>query len=247
MMKRFFSAAVLVWLLAVPAFAAGRSHAPPDPMAPGLTGPQRLQALVDRVRYEQQQLKTLEARFTQQQENSMLAAPEESKGTFSYRAPDKVRWEYTSPNAITVVIRGDEMTTWYRDLKRAETLKVGRYSSQVFKYMGASGSLQTLLEYFTVRLKLPAKKGDPYRLELDPKYARIAKRLKSMTLWIDDQAFFPERLKYVQANGDTVDYQFSDMKRNAPIPDDRFVLKLPPGVSNRVVSVGQGGESKSTP
>lgn len=245
-MMKFLTALPLALILAVPAFAAGRSHTPPDPLAPGLTGPQRLQALVDRVRLEQQQLKTLEARFTQQQENSMLAAPEESKGTFSYRAPDKVRWEYTSPNPITVVIRGDEMTTWYRDLKRAETLKVGRYSGQVFKYLGASGSLQTLLEYFTVRLKLPEKKGDPYRLELDPKYARIAKRLKSMTLWIDDQTFFPEHLKYVQADGDTVEYQFTDMKRNAPIPDDRFVLKLPPGVSNRVVNLGQEG-SKSTP
>lgn len=247
MMKRSLLAGLLALSLALPALAAGRHQAPPDPMAPGLTGPQRLQALVDRVRYEQQQLKTLEARFTQQQENSMLAAPEESKGTFSYRAPDKVRWEYTSPNAITVVIRGDEMTTWYRDLKRAETLKVGRYSSQVFKYMGASGSLQTLLEYFTVRLKLPEKKGDPYRLELDPKYARIAKHLKSMTLWIDGETFFPERLKYVQANGDTVEYQFTDMKRNAPIPEERFVLKLPPGVSNRVLSLGQEGGSKSTP
>ncbi len=245
-MMKLLTVPLLALCLAVPAFAAGRSHTPPDPMAAGLTGPQRLQALVDRVRLEQQQLKTLEARFTQQQENSMLAAPEESKGTFSYRAPDKVRWEYTSPNPITVVIRGDEMTTWYRDLKRAETLKVGRYSSQVFKYMGASGSLQTLLEYFTVRLKLPEKKGDPYRLEMDPKYARISKRLKSMTLWIDDQTFFPERLKYVQADGDTVEYQFSDVKRNAPIPEDRFVLKLPPGVSNRVVNLGQEG-SKSTP
>ena len=241
------AAALAVFLLAVPALAAGRQQAPPDPMAAGLTGPQRLQALVDRVRYEQSQLRTLEARFTQQQENSMLAAPEESKGTFSYQAPDKVRWEYTSPNPITVVIRGDEMTTWYRDLKRAETLKVGRYSSQVFKYMGASGSLQTLLEYFTVRLKLPTKKGDPYRLELDPKYARIAKRLRSMTLWIDDQTFFPQRLKYVQAAGDTVEYQFSDMKRNAPIPEDRFVLKLPPGVSSRVVNLGQEGGAKGKP
>ncbi len=239
--------ALLTLLLAVPALAVGRKQAPPDPMAPGLTGPQRLQALVDRVRYEQTQLKTMEAHFTQQQENSMLAAPEESKGTFSYQAPDKVRWEYTSPNPITVVIRGDEMTTWYRDLKRAETLKVGRYSSQVLKYLGASGSLQTLLEYFTVRLKLPEKKGDPYRLEMDPKYARISKRLKSMTLWIDGDSFFPERLKYVQAAGDTVEYQFSDMKRNAPIPDDRFVLKLPPGVSNRVVNIGQEEGAKGKP
>src|SRR4029079_7334607 len=101
------AAALAVFLLAVPAFGAGRNQGPPDPLAAGLTGPQRLQALVDRVGYEQNQLKPLEARFTQQQENSMLAAPEESSGTFSYRAPDKVRWEYMSPNPITVVIRGD--------------------------------------------------------------------------------------------------------------------------------------------
>ncbi|HEY7213089.1 MAG TPA: outer membrane lipoprotein carrier protein LolA [Thermoanaerobaculia bacterium] len=230
-------------LLAAPAFAA-KTPTVPDPLAPGLTGPQRLDALVERVRYEQRQLKTLEARFTQQQESSLLAAPEESKGVFSYAAPDRVRWEYLSPSPISIVIRGDEMTTWYRDLKRAETLKVGRYSNQVFKYLGASGSLQTLLQYFTVKLKLPEKKGEPYRLELLPRYQRIAKRLKSMTLWIDDDAFFPTGLKYVEADGDTVEYRFSDLKRNAPIPADRFVLKLPPGVQNRVVEVG-GAKSKS--
>jgi outer membrane lipoprotein-sorting protein len=229
-------------LLANPSFAA-KAPRIPDPLAPGLTGPQRLNALVERVKLEQRQLKTLEARFTQQQESSMLTAPEESKGFFSYAAPDRVRWEYLSPSPISVVIRGDEMTTWYRDLKRAETLKVGRYSNQVFKYLGASGSLETLLEYFTVRLKLPARRGEPYRMELLPRYQRIAKRLKSMTLWINDDTFFPSRLKYVEADGDTVEYQFSDFKRNAPIPADRFVLKLPPGVENRVVDVG-GAKSK---
>jgi outer membrane lipoprotein-sorting protein len=246
-MLKTFATTLLAVLATLPSFAAQAPAAPPDPMAAGLTGPQRLTALVDRVKYEQRQLKTLEARFTQQQESSMLAAPEESKGLFSYAAPDRVRWEYQTPSPITVVIRGDEMTTWYRDLKRAETLKVGRQSGQVFKYLGASGSLQTLLEYFTVKLKLPEKKGDDYRLELVPKYLRIAKRLKGMTLWIDGETFFPGRLKYIEADGDTVEYQFSDMKRNAPIPADRFVLKLPPDVQNRVVNLAREGNSKTKP
>lgn len=243
---RLAAAALFSLFLAIPSFAA-KAPAVPNPLAPGLTGPQRLSALVDRVKLEQRQLKTLEASFTQQQESSMLAAPEESKGSFSYAAPDRVRWEYQTPSPITVVIRGEEMTTWYRDLKRAETLKVGRQSGQVFKYLGASGSLQTLLEYFTVKLKLPGKKGDDYRLELVPKYKRVAKRLKGMTLWIDDETFFPGRLKYVEADGDTVEYQFSDFKRNSPIPADRFVLKLPPGVQNRVVDLARGGKAASKP
>jgi outer membrane lipoprotein-sorting protein len=237
---------LLALLVAVPGFAA-REKAPPDPMAPGLSGPDRLAALVERVKLEQQSLKTLEAHFTQDQQSTMLTAREQSKGLFSYAAPDKVRWEYASPSPITVVIRGDEMTTWYKDLKRAETLKVGRYSNQIFKYLGASGSLQTLLEYFTVRLKLPEKKGDLYRMELVPKYQRIAKRLKSMTLWIDGETFFPSRLKYEEPDGDTVDYQFSDFKRNTPIPEDRFVVKLPPGVEKRTVDLSREGGTKSKP
>jgi len=223
---------------------AAQATEKPDPRAPGLSGTERLEALMNRVRLEQQAVKTLEARFVQNRESSLLVAAEQSTGTFSYAVPGRVRWEYTSPNPISVLIQGEQMTTWYHDLKRADLLKIGKYSNQVFKYLGASGNMDALTEYFTVRLTAPPKAGVPYQMELIPRFSRISKRIKSMTLWIDDQTFFPEHLKYVQADGDTVEYQFTDMKRNAPIPDDRFVLKLPPGISTRVLSRGQEGSAK---
>ena len=240
LMKRFVPI-ILALFLAMPAFAAPKV---PDPSAPGLSGSQRLQALLDRVRLEQQKLKTLEARFVQHQESSLLAAPEDSKGVFSYAAPDRVRWEYQLPNPITVVIQGDQMTTWYRDLRRADLVKVGRYSNQVFKYLGASGNMQTLLDYFTVKLAMPEKKGDAYRMELIPRYARISKRLKSMTIWIDPELFFPTRMKYVEADGDTTEYEFRDLRKNAPIPPERFVLKLPKEVRTRTIDLGEGNQGK---
>jgi len=240
-MKQRSKILVLFALVAMPALAAPKV---PDPSAPGLSGTQRLQALLDRVRIEQQKLKTLEARFIQHQESAMLAAPEESTGVFSYAAPDRVRWEYKQPSPITVVIQGDRMTTWYRDLHRADLVKVGRYSNQVLKYLGASGNMQTLLDYFTVKLVMPGKKGDSYRLELVPRYARISKRLKSMTIWIDPEVFFPTRMRYVEADGDTTNYEFRDLKKNAPIPADRFVLKLPKEVQTRVIDLGEGKQGK---
>jgi outer membrane lipoprotein carrier protein len=222
-----------------------RAAAPPqDPKAPGLDGTARLKALVERVKIEQKQLKTLEAKFVQIQESAMLVAPETSTGVFSYAAPDRVRWEYTSPNPISMVVRGEEMTTWYHDLKRADVLKIGRYSNQVFKYLGASGSMEALTEYFTVRLAAPPKKGAPYQMELIPRFSRISKRLKSMTLWIDDASYLPVRLRYVEADGDTTEYKFSDMKKNTGIPEDRFVLKIPKGVETRVIDLGQQAKSK---
>lgn len=226
------------------------SFALPATSAPAARDPrtapanQRLQVLVERVKAEQQNLKTLEARFVQLQESSLLAEPEKSAGHFSYSSPDRVRWEYETPNPISVVVKGEQMTTWYRDLKRADLIKIGRYSNQVFKYLGASGDMKTLLEYFDAELGTSSKLGEPYRLELTPRFQRIAKRLKSMTLWIDDATFLPVRLRYVEPDGDTTEYRFENLKRNGRIPEDRYVLQIPKGVQTRVVELGREPQSK---
>jgi len=71
-----------------------------------------------------------------------------------------------------------------------------------------------------------------------------------MTLWIASESFFPTRMQYVEADGDTTRYEFLDLKRNGPIPADRFVLKLPKEVQTRVIDLGQGEsaqEPKSRP
>ena len=234
--------ALLALLAALSPAVAQGSKPLPDPRAPGLPADQRLKTLIDRVKIEQKKLRTLEARFVQRQESSMLLQPEESQGTFSYAAPDRVRWEYTSPNPISIVIQGDQMTTWYRDLNRADKLKVGRYSNRVFEYLGAKGSMDQLKEYFTVYLTTPGKRGNPFKLRLDPRFARVKKRIKQMEIWIDDSTYLPVRLRYVEADGDVTEYEFRDVKVNAQIPPERFVLKLPKGVQVRTIEVGR--ESK---
>lgn len=226
-------------LFAAVATSAGAAAVPDPRTAPPA---KRLEALIERIKLEQAKVKTLEAKFVQHQESSMLAEPETSTGSFSYAAPDRVRWEYATPNPISVVILGETMTTWYRDLNRAETVKVGRYSAQVFKYLGASGSMKSLLEYFSAKLHTSTQKGKPYRLELTPRYARIAKRLKSMTLWIDDEKYFPVHLEYVDAEGDKTQYDLKDLKVNGPIPAERFALKLPPGVQTKVLDLDRGAK-----
>jgi len=230
-------AALLALALAVPAAAAEL----PDPKAPGLSPGERVRALVDRVKAEQGRVRTLEARFVQRQESSMLLAPETSRGVFSYRAPESVRWEYQSPNPISVVVDGEEMTTWYRDLGRAERLKVGRYSNQVLRYLGASGSFETLLDYFQVRVGFPDDPSEPYRLKLTPRYERIRRRMAGMTVWVDPVRYLPVRLRYEGADGDVTEYEFLDLQVNRSIPADRFRLDLPKGVTVQEIAIDRRG------
>ena len=229
---------LLVLLLAGSAAAAAPAAKLPNPDDHSLSGAQRVEALIDRIRVEQTKIESLQADFVQRQESSMLVEPDVSRGTFSYVAPESVRWEYAAPKPISVVIDGQQMTTWYRDLQRAERLKVGRYSNQVLKYLGASGSFDTLMEYFRVTVRFPDSAADPYRVELKPRYERVARRLAGMTVWVDHATFLPVRLRYEGADGDVTEYEFKDMKINAAIPPERFQLDLPPGVEVREVDLG---------
>ncbi|KAB2960108.1 MAG: outer membrane lipoprotein carrier protein LolA [Thermoanaerobaculia bacterium] len=242
-LRRF---ALLALLLLAPVAARGEEGGtPPDPEAEGLSPSTRLHALIDRVRFEQKRLATLSADFVQERESEFLAAPERSTGTFSYARPDRVRWEYESPKPISLVIAGEEMLTWYRDLGRAERVKVGRVSRQAFHYLNASGSLDSLMSYFSVSYTVPAG-GEPYKLVLTPRYARIAKRLKSMTLWIDRQYYLPVGMRYVEPNGDSTEYRLDHLVRNEALPEDRFELRLPADVEVREVDLGGGGRANGS-
>jgi len=245
-------AALLAWMVALgsllaPAAARCAEDKVPDPQAPGLTLAQRSAALVDRIRFEQKHLRSLEADFIQYRVSEFLAAPEESKGEFAYSAPDLVRWDYLAPKPVSLVIREDEMLTWYKDLGKAEKVKVGRASSQVFRYLNASGSLDTLMKYFAVTFVFPpasATAAEPYRLDLAPRFARIRKRLAAMSLWIDRKLFLPVRVRYVEANGDTTEYRFDRLRLNGDIPLARFELAIPQEVEIRVVDLDRGRDAK---
>lgn len=225
-------------LLAAGAAAAGAADLP-DPTSPKITAGERLPALIARVKHEQERLRTLQANFVQSRESELLLAPEESRGVFYFAAPDSVRWEYRTPNPISMVIRGNELTTWYQDLERADKVNVGRYSTQILRYLGAGSSLGTLLQYFNVNLVSPQDAAhEPFRLDLKPRYERVAKRLREMTIWLDREHYLPVHLRYVEPNGDVTEYRFSEMRVNEPIAADRFDLKLPAGVRVRSIAVG---------
>lgn len=223
------------------AFGSPAAGELPDPNAPGLSLSERVKALVERIKAEQGRVRTLEARFVQRQSSSMLLEPETSRGVFSYKAPESVRWEYQSPNPISVLVDGELMTTWYRDLGRAERLKVGRYSNQVLKYLGASGSFDSLLDYFQVRVSFPDDRTEPYRLILTPRYERIKRRMTGMTIWVDPERYLPVRMRYEAADGDVTEYEFLDLRVNRSIPAERFRLDLPKGVRVEETSIDRRG------
>lgn len=229
----------LVWTLGVPLAASPAGTVPPGPRDEGVEPGERLDVLVERIRFENARRHSLEASFVQLKDSALLLEPLRAEGEFSYEAPDKARWEYHLPDPISLVIDGDEMLSWYRDLGLAERYQIGRHSEKVLDYLGASSSIGALLEYFTVYMHMPENASEPYKLRLVPRYQRIAKRIKELEVWIEAERYLPLRMRYTEADGDITEYRFSEFSINREIPDSRFELDLPADVEIEDRQLGQ--------
>ena len=221
----------------------------PDPEAPGLSTSQRLEKLIERIKWEQARLKSMEASFVQNKVSMLLIKPEEARGKFWYQAPDKVRWDYEKPNPTTVLVNEEHMLTWYHDLKRAERIDVGKQADRVMQYLSASNSLESLQRYFILKVSFPKDPKEPYRLELSPRFARVAKRIQSMAVHLDRAGYWPVFVKFVEPDGDSTELRFENVKLNAGIGPEVFTIELPKDVEVKVIDLasktGGKGDSKS--
>lgn len=207
---------------------------PPDPEAPGLTLSERLVVLVARSAWEHARLETLEAAFVQRKESNLLLEPETSAGVFVYRAPNVMRWDFTPPTSMTIVIRDQAMITWYRDLNRVERVDVGRRADKILRLLGPGASLAELQRYFTLTVEFPKVAEEPYRVRLEPRSARIGRRVRSMDMELDRQLFVPTFLRFVDPDGGAIELRFEDLRINGDMPPDRFELDLPEDIEASV-------------
>ena len=211
----------------------------PDPEAEGLSVTERLERLVERIKFEQRNLRTMEANFTQRKESIFLVEPEESNGRSWYHSPDRVRWDFKAPNETTVLISQDEMLTWFKDLGTAERVNVGKQADRVMEYLSAGNSLETLQRYFEIRTTFSKDPEAPYKLELRPKFKRVEKKIKGMAIHLHRTGFYPVYLQYVDPDDDKTELFFHDVVVNEAIDDDRFLVELPADVDVKVVELGK--------
>jgi len=181
--------AILALLACSPALAQ-------EPLPPGLHGVDKLEALVQRVSQVQAGLKTLSADFELRRTSRLLAQPSVSRGKFYFAAPDSVRWDYTSPRPMTVLLAGGVAIT-YRPLeKRAESIKVGRAQRRVFHFLSATEPLDKLMGYFSFTFR--RDRNRPPFVAAGPRRLHRARRRQHGVLVLGDRGEQAARTRHLQ-------------------------------------------------
>jgi outer membrane lipoprotein-sorting protein len=194
-----------------------------------VTDPGSLEEVIKRVQDQQHKVTTLQADFRQEKELALLSKPEVSSGTFIYSKPNNVLWSYDAPKRVQMLIANGTLTTWYPELNKAERVDVKRFEDRIFKYMGASGAIDELGRYFDFKFTNKPSEST-YLLDLKPKTGAVAKRVQRIRIWINKSDYLTSKIEYVEGDGDITRYEFKNIKVNAPVAQNRFVLSLPPNV-----------------
>ena len=64
------------------------------------------QKIIQKMTSAAEEIKTIQANFTQTKHSKMLKGEQVSQGKMFCQQPDKLRWEYTSPRSSTLILDG---------------------------------------------------------------------------------------------------------------------------------------------
>lgn len=172
------------------------------------------------VKAEMKNTSTFSATFTETKHLSFLKNPTVSKGKLYLQNPNKVLWQYTSPNntsvlfvdkKITLKQAGKSKTT---DLSRQKNfaqlndLIIGSFNGDLFDSAEFETTFYTNAKGSLVKLK--------------PKSKTAQKYLKQIELQFDKQVDLVSEVKLIEPSGDFTLIQFSNKSKNPNLSSSLF-------------------------
>lgn len=166
----------------------------------------------------------LQCNFIQKKEISLLKETAVSKGIMYFKAPDELRWEYTSPQAFVFMMNKGQSVVKNKN----ETISLDAQSSKMIKSMtemimgmingeGLIENKNFSATYFSNQSQVLIK--------LIPKNSKIKMMFSSIHVYVDSKTYLANLIEMNEAGGDITTISLSNIKRNIAIPNDKFKIK----------------------
>lgn len=173
------------------------------------------------------------AKFFQESLLKAMQISDTAEGSLTVKRPGKMRWEYTIPDAQTII--SDGRTMWiYRPADNQ--VMVGRAPAFFAGGKGAGflSDIRLIRKSFNIELQ-KAENDAYYRLRMVPK--KGSPDLADVILSVKKSSFRVDQVVTHNAYGDETQIALSDYQFNLDPKDDLFTFEIPDGVD--VVRVDQ--------
>lgn len=220
----FLAAAFSVSLLLPPAGICG-----PDPAHPenGSAIPRaRLMEILASAEKKFTRINTLQTRLIQEKNISLFSEPVLSKGFLLYKAPDKIRLEFSEPFKSVLMISGNDISKFESFNGKWQRMNPGnkKIMGIILEHIGTwiKGKFHQPSLYEISGRYRSVKAGQAFSIKLVPKAAAFREFIQAFELGINARK---DRLDYIiirESGNDHTKITFHDDLINTPIKDDYF-------------------------
>lgn len=185
-----------------------------------LTAEQQKQ-IVEKIDKASAVMKSMQCDFTQTKSMKMLKKEMESKGVMYFKAPNKLRWQYTSPYDYTFIMNGDKVS-----LKSAKSTKnidvqrnkMFRQISDIILKSITGGGLKSTAD-FTVEMY---KSDKGYYANLYPKKKELKQIYKTIVIYFNPELTMVSSVRMEEKTGDITTVKLQNMKTNTAFNEKVF-------------------------
>ncbi len=147
---------------------------------------------------------------------------------------DKMLLQFKSPDERTILRTGDNLYIYNPGLKRVEEYNLGKNRALVEQFLqlgfGSRGS--ELEKDYDVKV-LPEERMDNQPvavLSLIPRSPQVLHEISKIEIWLNESNWLPVQQEFFEAgSGDYSIVKYSNIVRNADIPESRFRPSWPKG------------------
>jgi len=167
---------------------------------------------------------SLQCNFTQKKNSSLLDEAVISKGMMYFKAPDALRWEYTSPQAYAFVMNQGQSVVknnkGITNLDAQSSQMIKNMTEMIMGMINGKGLIDN--KNFSASYYTNQKQA---RIILTPKHSKIKMLFRSFQVYVDLKTYLANLIEMNEAGGDVTSISLSNIKKNIAIPDDRFNIK----------------------
>ena len=179
-----------------------------------------IKAFKSNVQKVSQSTKSIQSDFTQTKKLSVLDNTIISKGHLAFKAPNLVKWEYTTPYKNSAIFKDDKLLVNNEGKKDEMDLSSNRLfrSLNTLIVNSIKGDMfdetQFEISYFS--------SGAHYLVKFIPKDKRLKKFISTFELKFDKTSSQVNEVKLIEPNDDYTVIEFKNKQINSTIPESVF-------------------------
>lgn len=165
---------------------------------------------------------TIDSDFVQEKKLSFLNNKIESKGHFSFKKENLLRWEYNEPYAYLIIIDGEKILIDDENEQNEFDMRSNKLFEEINRVM--LGTVQGTIFQGNDFEASYFESNENYLVQAKPKLKGMQEALSQIDIYFDKTNLMVAEVKLIEKSGDYTSIKFFNKRLNVPIADEKFRL-----------------------